>query len=581
MSHKIGFYIRVSTEEQALRTEGSLESQKHRLANFVDLRNMQTAGWGTVIKRYVDDGYSAKDTNRPALQKLIADLRKGTVNMVLVVDLSRLSRSIRDFCGLLDLFKETSSKFLSLKEQFDTSTAAGEMMLFNMINLAQFERRQISERVTLNFHSRALRGLRNGGVAPLGFSVNPENKSVLVVDEDEAGYVRQIFDVFLVEGSLYRAAVKLRELKIPCRPSGDEKSKRGQVWNVQNLAALLRNYHYAGLREVNKTNKEMPQADLPPHEKYQVVKAAWPGIVSETTFFAVQKVLDENQKLERVRRDGSAKRDFILTGLGFCSECGRSLTGSTGHGGGGVVQYYVHRPIEGKPVTCSVKRFRAEIAESAIENHLLNVVLREGYLDGLEKDLEQNFKTSHKDRVAQRMALERKVAQADQDLTRLIKLQMQTDDEDLRDLYSGQLKEMKETRKSDKETIETMKETEASVVDPAMFRGAVEFNLKNLQRAWDKATPSLQKKLLRAVIDRLVFRPDGIDIHYHPVQAEVLAVQSNQQSKSTGAEPVDLASFRKSKEKQKIDFAAMSPGRGHNEKFEKYFIVGNGCGGRI
>lgn len=581
MSHKIGFYIRVSTEEQALRTEGSLESQKHRLTNFVDLRNMQTVGWGTVVKSYIDDGYSAKDTNRPALQKLIADLRKGTINMVLVVDLSRLSRSIRDFCGLLDLFKETSSKFLSLKEQFDTSTAAGEMMLFNMINLAQFERRQISERVSLNFHSRALRGLRNGGVAPLGFSVNPENKSVLVVDEGESGYVRQIFDVFLVEGSLYRAANKLRELKIPCRPNGDEKSKRGQVWNVQNLAALLRNYHYAGLREVNKMNKEKPQADLPPYGKYQVVKAAWPGIVSEATFFAVQKILDENRKLERVRRDGSAKRDFILTGLAFCIECGRPLTGSTGHGGGGAVQYYVHRPIEGKSITCSVKRFRADVAESAIGNHLLNVVLREGYLDGLEKDLEQNFKISHKDRVAQRIALERKVAQADQDLTRLIKLQMQTDDEDLRDLYSGQLKEMKETRKSDRETIEAMKETEASVIDPHAFRVAIEFNMKNLMRAWDKATPSLRKKLLRAVISRLAFRPDGIDIHYHSAQAEVLAIQSNQQSKSTGAEPVDLASFRKSKEKQKIDRMIMSPGRGHNEKFEKYFIVGIGCGGRI
>ena len=581
MSYKIGFYIRVSTEEQALRTEGSLESQKHRLVNFVDLRNMQTAGWGTVIKSYVDDGYSAKDTNRPALQKLIADLRRGTINMVLVVDLSRLSRSIRDFCGLLDLFKETSSKFLSLKEQFDTSTAAGEMMLFNMINLAQFERRQISERVTLNFHSRALRGLRNGGVAPLGFRINPENKSVLVVDEDEAGYVRQIFDVFLVEGSLYRAAAKLRELKIPCRPIGDEKSKRGQLWNVQNLAALLRNHHYAGLREVNKMNKAKNQADLSPHEKYQVVKAAWPAIVSEATFFAVQKVLDENQRLERVRRNRSVKRDFILTGLAFCSECGRPLTGSAGHGSGGVIQYYVHRPLEGKPVTCSVKRFRAEVAESAIENHLLSVVLREGYLDGLEKDLEQSFKTSHNDKAAQRVALERKMAQTDQDLSRLIKLQMRTDDEDLRDLYSAQLKEMKENRKSDQETIEAMRETESSAVDPSTFRGAVEFNLKNLRRAWDKATPSLQKKLLRAVVARLTFRPDGIDIYYHPAPAELLAVQSNQQSKSTGIEPVDLASFKKSKERKKADLVAMSPGLGHNAKFGKWCIVGNGCGERI
>ena len=114
--------------------------------------------------------------------------------MILVTDLSRLSRSIRDFCGLLDLFKETKAKFLSLKEQFDTSSAAGEMMLFNMINLAQFERRQISERVSMNFHSRALRGLRNGGSAVLGFTIDPTNKSVMKIQEEDAKLVKVIFD---------------------------------------------------------------------------------------------------------------------------------------------------------------------------------------------------------------------------------------------------------------------------------------------------------------------------------------------------------------------------------------------------
>ena len=150
MAFNIGLYIRVSTEEQALRMEGSLESQKHRLCGYVDIKNMQQQNWGVVVDEYIDDGFSAKDTNRPALQKLIKDLKKGRINTVLVTDLSRLSRSIRDFCVLIDFFKETKTQFLSLKEQFDTTTAAGEMMLFNMINLAQFERRQISERVTLN-----------------------------------------------------------------------------------------------------------------------------------------------------------------------------------------------------------------------------------------------------------------------------------------------------------------------------------------------------------------------------------------------------------------------------------------------
>lgn len=277
----------------------------------------------------------------------------------------------------------------------------------------------------------------------------------------------------------------------------------------------------------------------------------------------------------------SGKRNFLLTGVAYCHECGRPLVGSTGHGSGGEVQYYLHRPIEGKPVTCEVKRFRAEIAESAIENHFLRVVLREGYLDGLAQELEKSFKSLHKDKLAERIALEQKIVQADKDLTRLIKLQMQTDDDDLRELYSDQLKTMKDQRKVDIEAVEAMKEAEASVVDPAAFKNAIEFNMRSLQKAWDKSSPSLRKKLLRAVVDRLEFRPDGIDIHYYPVQANLLTVQSNQSSESTGAEPVDLASFRKSKEKQKADLAASHAGLSDNAKVFRWYIVGNGCGSRI
>ncbi len=333
MQLRIGQYIRVSTEEQALRIEGSLDNQKHRLNGFVDLKNMQQSGWGTVIESYVDDGYSAKDTNRPALQRLLRAMKKGEINMVLVTDLSRLSRSIRDFCSLLDVFKETKTKFLSLKEQFDTTTAAGEMMLFNMINLAQFERRQISERVTLNFHSRALRGLRNGGAAALGFRVDPTNKSLLQANPDEADYIETIFNTYATEGSLYKAAAKLRELRIPCRAGlSAEQTKSDTIWNSQILANLLRNHAYAGLREVNKGNKTKNQEELTPHEKYQVVKAAWPAIISETIFFLVQAILDENGRMERSRLERAERRHFTATGICSCSECGRPLVGSTGHG---------------------------------------------------------------------------------------------------------------------------------------------------------------------------------------------------------------------------------------------------------
>ena len=159
MQHKIGIYVRVSTEEQSQIADGSLESQQHRVRSFVEVKNLQEKNWGKIVETYIDDGYSAKNTNRPAYQRMLKDIRSGRISLILITDLSRLSRSISDFCVLLKDLEKYKAKFLSIKEQFDTSTPAGEMMIFNMINLAQFERRQTSERISLNFHSRAMRGL--------------------------------------------------------------------------------------------------------------------------------------------------------------------------------------------------------------------------------------------------------------------------------------------------------------------------------------------------------------------------------------------------------------------------------------
>ncbi len=582
MPHKIGLYIRVSTEEQAMRTEGSLESQKHRLNGYIDLKNMQQPDWGKAVEQYVDDGFSAKDTNRPALQRLLRDLEKGRVTMVLVTDLSRLSRSIRDFCGLLDIFKDTQAKFLSLKEQFDTSTAAGEMMLFNMINLAQFERRQISERVSLNFHSRALRGLRNGGSIPLGFKVNPRNKAVLEINPDEVGYVKTIFNEYLISGSLYRTAAKLRQERIPSRPINSKPNGNlPTIWNVQSLANMLKNFHYAGLREVNKGNKNKNPESLMAHEKYQVVPAAWDAIIDETTFMAVQQMLEENGKLARQKHKSGTKRSFLATGIAFCKECCRALVGSTGHGRATDVRYYIHRPIEGKPVTCTVKRYRAEEVEAEVVNHLSKVVNREGYLDGLENTFQQIIGASEDTFFSQKRDLERSVTQADAEIKKLIKMQLQFDDDSLGEIYLDALKELKDQRIKDKDQLEILCRQSRDHISAKAMREVVELNLKNFQKAWSKSDPNLQKKLLRSVIARLVLSQDGIDLYYHSSKTKIENGNCTTEIGSTGNKPVDLAEVRKAKAQRLAALALSSTGFAHNSKVSGWYNVKNGCGGRI
>ncbi|MBI4924753.1 MAG: recombinase family protein [Bdellovibrio sp.] len=154
----VGLYIRVSTEEQAKIHEGSLVSQRHRLEEYVKARNLIDKNWGTIVATFVDEAKSGKNTNRPQYQEMLRGVERGKINTILVTELSRLSRSMKDFCNLWDFLKAHNAQFLSLREQFDTTSAAGEMMMFSIMNFAQFERKQTSERVSANFKARATSG---------------------------------------------------------------------------------------------------------------------------------------------------------------------------------------------------------------------------------------------------------------------------------------------------------------------------------------------------------------------------------------------------------------------------------------
>lgn len=590
MAFKIGLYIRVSTEEQALRTEGSLDSQKHRLSSYVDIKNMQQSSWGTVIEEYIDDGFSAKDTNRPALQKLIKDLRRGHINTVLVTDLSRLSRSIRDFCVLIDFFKETKTQFLSLKEQFDTTTAAGEMMLFNMVNLAQFERRQISERVTLNFHSRALRGLRNGGAAILGYKINPTNKSTFVVNDEEVGLVEKVFKTYIEEKSVYAAAIRLRSENVPF------KGAMGEIWNTQTVKNILHNYSYIGMREVNKGNKLKNQSELKSHEKYQLVQASWPAIIDETTFYVVQKMLADNVKGERMRLKNAKARTFLFSGLAVCGECGRAIVGSTGHGKKNDIRYYIHRPIEGKPVTCSVKRYRAEEIEEALENHLLRVINQAGYLDGIEKAVGESIHTDKSSLATQKMAAKKKLDQIDSDVKSLVKLQMQTENTELQKLYSDQLIELQGQRKKERETLDRCEVALSDFVDSKKFVSDLQEGLKRLELAWGKANPKMRKALLQVVIDRLIFQKTQVQIFYRQINLRSGGGKTDENDAQSKSAVVDLSEKRNSKKLEKQNHALAGASASvsssdvliglfknppHNSKVIGWDIGLIGCGSRI
>lgn len=516
MRHKVGLYLRVSTEEQAQIIEGSLDSQKHRLMSFIDLKNLQENNWGKKIEIYIDEGLSAKDTKRPAFQKMMKDIRAGKINLILVTDLSRLSRNILDFCILLEDLKKANAKFLSLKEQFDTSTPAGEMMVFNMINLAQFERKQTSERVSMNFHSRALRGLRNGGMAILGYDIEKDDSSRLSVLEVEAGCVRKIFQIYLEEYSLSRTIQKLEELNIKPKVRSNRIQRHASQgkWTTQSLLSILRNQAYIGLREVNAKYKDKDQENLKPYERYQIVKASWKAIIDKNVFASVQKSLDENLARERKRLSNSKSRTFFLTGILYCEDCGRPLVGSSGHGAGGVHRYYVHRPIRGDVVTCEVKTIRAEDLEQAVINHLDEVIFRDGYFKGLEKRLGFSYNQSQGDNKTILAKSETEYLKIEREIQKTIEIMSELSSHGMDTALKNTLIKFTDKKLEIENQISAISANMEKTFTSKEDRDFIELNASTFSKAKNKATPAMLKRLLHNLISAIVLTKGKASVSY-------------------------------------------------------------------
>lgn len=515
---KIGGYIRVSTEEQASLVDGSLDNQKYRINAFVDLKNVQEPHWGQVVDFYIDDGYSAKDTRRPAFQRMMADLKRGKINLILVADLSRLSRSISDFCGILEMLKQHEASFLSIKEQFDTSTPAGKMMLYNMINLAQFEREQTAERVALGCHSRAMRGLLNGGHEILGYSKVPERKNTYVVNEDEVETVRTIFQKFLELGSLNRTASALEELGIrpKIKRNRQERLIERGFWTHQTLGSLLRNPAYIGMREVNRKNKFTESRLLKPHQKYQLVKASWPGIIDRDVFESVQILLDENKLKERRRLSGSEKRIFLASGIVRCAECGRVLVGQSSHGQMSVHRYYVHGYSKGDVITCSVKRIRAEEIEDALSKHVSKVLQDGRYLDSVAGKIASQAKDAESSSKGERKRLQKELQEVEKEMEAAFKFQMKAEQgSESAKFFFDKIESLGKRKIALEKSISEIGESSSNVISLSDVRRDLEGRVQAASKGWAKLSAVQQKRALRRLIQQLLIGPKGIDIYYY------------------------------------------------------------------
>ena len=226
-------YTRKSTDEGLDQAFNSLDAQRDACEAFV--ASQRAEGWVPVPDRYDDGGFSGGNLERPALRRLLADIERGLVDVVVVYKIDRLSRSLTDFAKLVDVFEAHGVTFVSVTQAFNTTTSMGRLTLNVLLSFAQFEREVISERIRDKVAASKARGMWMGGKVPLGYEVRDRK---LVVNEAEAARVRRVFEIFAGTGSGVETVRRLRD--------EGAASKSGRPLDKGDVYKLLHCRTYAG-----------------------------------------------------------------------------------------------------------------------------------------------------------------------------------------------------------------------------------------------------------------------------------------------------------------------------------------------
>jgi site-specific DNA recombinase len=288
-------YSRVSTEHGLDQEFNSLDAQYEAASAYI--KSQAHAGWTLIRYRYDDGGYSGGSTDRPDLQKLLDDIRARKIDVIVVYKVDRLTRSLADFAKLVELFDSHGVSFVSVTQQFNTTTSMGRLTLNVLLSFAQFEREVTSERIRDKIAASKRKGLWVGGNLPLGYEMK-DGKIAIV--KEEAELVRSIFRRYLELGSVNELLRDLRErdIRTKSRLLSTGATRGGIPFGRGTLYYLLSNHFYIG--EVKYRNEILP-GEQPP-------------ILDRALFDAVrQKSLAQWSHRTVVRN----KSDHLLPGLLF------------------------------------------------------------------------------------------------------------------------------------------------------------------------------------------------------------------------------------------------------------------------
>jgi site-specific DNA recombinase len=343
---RCAIYTRKSTDEGLDQDFNSLDAQREAAEAFIKSQKHQ--GWTLVRTQYDDGGFSGASLDRPALQNLLRDVEAGRVDCIVVYKVDRLSRSLLDFARLIDRFDQKSVSFVSVTQQFNTTTSLGRLTLNILLSFAQFEREIIGERTRDKMSAARRKGKWMGGTPVLGYDVDP-GRGRLIVNQEEAKRVREIFRLFCEHGSLKSvvAALGRRKWRNKTWISQSGIQHEGHSFTRTSLARLLGNAVYAG--KVEYRSDTYPGAHEP--------------IISPDIWERTRPLLSEGKRKHTVHQSQKA----LLAGLLYCKSCNLTMVPTYTSKQGRRYRYYVCRNARRNGwQSCPTKAVSADLIEQSV-----------------------------------------------------------------------------------------------------------------------------------------------------------------------------------------------------------------------
>jgi len=316
---RCAIYTRKSSEEGLEQEFNSLQAQCEACEAYI--RSQRHEGWVSARTRYDDGGFSGGNMERPALQRLLADIREGRIDIILVYKVDRLTRSLADFARLVEIFDAQSVSFVSVTQQFNTTSSMGRLTLNVLLSFAQFEREVTGERIRDKIAASKKKGMWMGGIVPLGYDAS---ERTLVINSAEAETVRCIFALYRELGSVRRVKEEADRLGFSTKRSttaggterGGRPFSRGHIYNLLSKPIYIGEIAHKG----------------------QLYPGQHPALIDAYTWTAVRDQLAANARDHR--RKAHATEPSLLAGV-LIDVRGERLTTSHAVKKGRRYRYYV------------------------------------------------------------------------------------------------------------------------------------------------------------------------------------------------------------------------------------------------